>query len=77
GQFLNNIIVFDKQLKTAINIGGDTEASSFSFKQNQWYNTDTPQQSKPILPSPESLGVYGENPDLDPDLLTPTKDLSS
>ena len=75
GKFLNNTVIFDKQLKTVVNIGRKTEAKSFIFKQNHWYNTDFPQQSKPDLPSQESHGVYGEKPDINPSLLTPTKNI--
>lgn len=74
GQFLNNIVIFDKQLKTAVNIGDNTEAGSFIFKRNHWYNTDTPRQSKPVLPSQESLGIYGEKPRVNPDSLIPTQE---
>jgi len=74
GKFLNNIIVFDKQLKTAVNIGEKTEADSFIFKGNHWYNVDYPNKSKPLLPSIEVNGVYGKNPNIEPNVLIPSKE---
>jgi len=72
GKFLNNIIVFDKQLKTAVNIGEKTEADSFIFKGNRWYNVDYPKKSKPQLPSSEVNGMYGKNPNIEPNVLIPS-----
>ena len=74
GKFLNNTIIFDKQLKTAVNIGEKTEADSFIFTGNHWYNVDYPKKSKPQLPSIEVNGVYGKDPDIKPNLLIPSKD---
>jgi len=74
GKFLNNIIVFDRQLKTAVNIGEKTKASSFMFNHNHWYNADEPKKSKPRLPSIEVNGVYGKNPNIEPSMLILSKD---
>jgi hypothetical protein len=74
GRFLDNTIVFDKQLKTAVNIGERTQAGSFIFQGNHWYNPDNPSKSKPQLPSPEIGGVYGNDPGIDIGLYTPTQE---
>lgn len=62
-QFINNLVYFDlSQISTYINIGGNTDASSFEFANNLWYAFNQPNQSQPTLPAPETNGVYAMNP---------------
>jgi hypothetical protein len=49
-------------LGAEINIGSGTSASTFKFARNWWYDSRTPSSSKPSLPSTESGGDYGSNP---------------
>ena len=37
-----------------------------TFANNLWYAWDAPAQSQPALPSPETNGIYGVDPDLGP-----------
>jgi hypothetical protein len=46
----------------AVNVGSATDPASFTFTRNWWYRADAPGSSKPSLPSPETLGVYGIDP---------------
>jgi hypothetical protein len=72
GQFLNNIIVWDRgDLEEAINVGSSTLASTFRFEGNQWFNRTSPDRSTPILPSAEVNGIYGVDPGLTVDSLIP------
>jgi hypothetical protein len=61
---VNNLVVFDRSdLSTTVNVGPDTEASTFLFANNLWYATDDPSASAPTdLPSVETGAVIGEDP---------------
>ena len=62
-RFLNNLISYHRaQVGTPVNVGGNTDAASFQFERNLWYASDRPTQSRPSLPSAESAGVYGLDP---------------
>jgi uncharacterized protein DUF1565 len=62
-QFINNLVYFDRsQISTHVNIGSNTDATSFGFAHNLWYAFNQPNQSQPILPSMETNGVYALNP---------------
>ncbi len=62
-RFENNLAYFDSgQIRRHVNIGPDTDSSSFLFSNNLWYAHDNPSNSEPDLPAPESEGIYGENP---------------
>ena len=64
GRFINNIIVFDGQVGTAVNVGAGTDPDSFTISTNLWYRLDDPAQSDPPggLPVAESGGIIGEAP---------------
>lgn len=67
GVFRNNLVVFDRgDLSTYVNIGGGTDPASFTFANNLWFAADDPAQSDPAgdLPTPESGGVVGQDPQL-------------
>ena len=72
GQFLNNKIVFNDtatEFRRAVNIGPMTLPQTFVFEGNQWFNQADPTRggSFPILPAPETNGIYGVDPEIDPD----------
>ena len=60
GSFTDNIIYWTGS--QVVNIGGNTDASSFTFARNWWYRADAPFDSQMALPSVESGGVYGVDP---------------
>jgi len=60
--FINNIIYFDNNVSTAVNIGTNTRPNTFTFTNNLWYNYQNPNSSKPSLPVQESNGIVGQNP---------------
>ena len=62
GLVANNIFEFSSTtLSTAVNVGGDTDASSFVFRNNLWFATSGG-SSTPSLPTPEMGGVVGQSP---------------
>jgi hypothetical protein len=62
-QFVNNLVYYDRSaISTHVNVGANTDSSSFQFSNNFWYAFNQANQSQPILPSPEVAGVYGLNP---------------
>ena len=62
----NNLFTFSNgQIRTYVNIGANTAADTFIFKNNLWYAHDAPGASQPSLPAAESDGVYGQDPALD------------
>jgi hypothetical protein len=65
GRFEHNLIVFRRaEVQVLVNVGPHTQPESFSFSQNLWYCEDRPASSKPPLPTPETGGLYGINPQL-------------
>ena len=56
----SNIFVFDKSVRTFINIGSGTLPATFTFKQNLW--KDVEGKRKPKLPVKEIKGLY--NPEI-------------
>ena len=65
GSFTRNIVVFQAgDLSTAVNVGPGTEPKSFQFADNFWYCIDRPESTRRAvqLPTPESGGVYGQDP---------------
>lgn len=67
GRFEHNLVVFRKAELSRwewINIGRETEPESFVFANNLWYCEDAPEDSEPELPSQETGGVYGVDPQL-------------
>jgi len=68
GEFLNNLVYFDRSdLSTYVNIGPNTQPGTFTFANNLWYAWNNPAQSEPALPVTESDGIYGEDPLMDAD----------
>lgn len=61
GRVINNSFVFTAaSLSTAVNVGADTDAPSFTFSNNLWYASDDPSRSAPTsLPSAETNSVIG------------------
>ena len=54
GQLHDNVFVFNdtaSEFNRAVNIGAETEAGTFEFERNQWYNIASPSNSTPNLPS--------------------------
>ena len=65
GLFVNNVVYFSRaSLSTYVNVGANTEAATFMFRNNLWYAHDTPAQSMPSLPADEAAGIYGQDPRL-------------
>jgi hypothetical protein len=70
GRFEHNLIVFLRgDGGGLVNIGPHTRPETFRFAHNWWYCEDQPAASRPVLPAPETDGVYG----VDPQLLAPTR----
>ncbi len=61
---INNIFYFDTRDIAAsyINIGVNTDASSFTFANNLWYAHDAPTQSQPNWPVTETDPISGLDP---------------
>ena len=66
GRFVNNIVYFSRAaLSTYVNVGPNTQANTFVFRNNVWFAHDNAGQSTPTgLPSAETGGIYGQNPAL-------------
>jgi hypothetical protein len=65
GIFVDNLVSFARAaLSTHVNIGPNTAPATFVFASNLWYAWDDPGQSQPSLPSPETGGLYGVDPEL-------------
>jgi hypothetical protein len=63
-QFLNNLVYFQSsRIGIACNIGGNTEATTFTFGNNLWFAHDRPDRSKPALPVAEIDGLYAIDPE--------------
>ena len=60
-QFINNIIYYGA-LSTHVNVGPNTDASSFTFAHNLWYRHTNPSNSAPNLPVSETNPVIGQDP---------------
>jgi hypothetical protein len=60
GRFVNNIVVVATGISgETVNVGANTEPSSFVFSNNLWFHTSNP-TFKPTLPVMETAGVYGD-----------------
>jgi hypothetical protein len=64
GAFTDNIVVFrtSNWASGGVNIGPSTAPDTFRFERNWWYCTDRPAASTPQLPSRETGGTYGTDP---------------
>ena len=61
GVFSDNIVYW--RGGQVINIGRGTDPATFTFARNWWYRADGPDRSQLSLPSPETGGVHGIDPD--------------
>lgn len=59
--FANNIVIVNNTLRTDLNIGPNTVASSFKFSNNLWYHLQNANWNGPQLPSMESNAII-QNP---------------
>jgi hypothetical protein len=66
GAFTDNIVVFrsGEWASGGVNIGPGTAPETFEFVRNLWYCEDQPAASTPSLPTEETDGVYGVDPQL-------------
>lgn len=66
GRFDSNIIIFrsDSWASGGVNIGEGTAPETFTFSGNLWYCLDRPDRSAPQLPTPETNGLVGIDPNL-------------
>jgi hypothetical protein len=64
GSFINNIVYFDSSaVVTSVNVGGNTQASTFHFENVLWYAHDNPGQSAPSdVPVTELASIVGTDP---------------
>jgi hypothetical protein len=64
GFFRDNIVVFSssKWASGGVNIGPNTAPQTFKFERNWWHCTDRPANSTPQLPTKETNGTYGTDP---------------
>ncbi|MHC4850338.1 MAG: right-handed parallel beta-helix repeat-containing protein [Planctomycetota bacterium] len=62
GVFENNLIVFDRRLRTAVNIGPATAPKSFVLRNNAWFGVDG--APRPRCELPETDAVHGVDPKL-------------
>lgn len=64
GVFEYNVVVFrsDAWVTGGINVGANTSPKTFRFANNLWYCEDRPGNSNPKLPTVETDGVIGKNP---------------
>jgi hypothetical protein len=60
--FRNNLVVYDAQVSTHVNVGPNTAAETFSIDHNVWFNVSDASRSQPQLPVNEVNGIYGRNP---------------
>jgi hypothetical protein len=65
GRFEDNLVVFRRaEVSTFVNVGPNTAPETFRFARNLWYCEDRPDASRPTLPTPETDGLYGVDPQL-------------
>ena len=63
GVVTDNIVVFRSgDWGGAVNVGPGTAPDTFRFARNLWYCEDAPSRSRPELPTPETGGLYGTDP---------------
>jgi len=62
GVFEHNLIVFDRRVRTFVNVGAGTAPQTFTFRGNAWFQTDG--DTRPRLPAAERDGIYQVDPKL-------------
>lgn len=69
GKFVRNIVVFQSAnwASGEVNVGPGTDPMSFKFLENFWYCEDSPDRSRPKLPTQEISGEYGTPPEFEDD----------
>ena len=76
GVFENNLIVFDRRVRTFVNVGPNTLPDTFQFRNNAWFCSDG--DRRPSLPAKEIGSVYQVDPVLKnaetPDMKMMSKD---
>lgn len=60
--FRNNIIIFQGGGRYAVNIGPNTDASSFKFSNNLWFNPDDLSWAGPETPVKETGSILNDDP---------------
>lgn len=60
GVFAENLVVYDGQVASVVNVGPDTAPETFTLRRNAWFRTRG--ESRPSFPVPETDGVYGVDP---------------
>lgn len=58
----NHFIFRREQVRVVLNVGDGTQPETFQFRGNRWFAEDRPAASRPDLPTPETDGVYGDDP---------------
>jgi hypothetical protein len=66
GVFADNLILFSSANWSSggVNVGPGTKPESFTFARNFWFCKDRPDRSKPNLPTAETDGTYGIDPNV-------------
>ncbi len=62
GVFANNLVVFDRRVRSFINVGTGTAPETFVFRENAWFESGG--SRRPDLPVAETAGVHGVDPEL-------------
>ena len=61
--FQNNLVVVRSTISRHVNIGPNTAPSTFTLRNNLWYNVDAPSSSRPQdAQLTETAGIYGIDP---------------
>ncbi len=61
--FQNNLVVFRSTLSRHVNIGANTAPSTFTLRNNLWYNVDAPSSSRPQEAQlTETSSISGSDP---------------
>ncbi|MCD6365186.1 MAG: right-handed parallel beta-helix repeat-containing protein [Planctomycetes bacterium] len=66
GVFTDNVVVWDEgDITSFVETSPGTLPETFTFARNQWYNRTNPGNSTPVLPSEETGGIVGIDPQID------------
>ena len=61
--FEHNLVVFDRRVRSHVNVGAGTAPDTFTFRGNAWFCVDG--DARPRLPVAEDDGVHGVDPKLE------------